>query len=249
MEGGTMMRATRYSIVCLIAIFSAIALSTPMEAVGQHPAKPRLLVLPWVVIDRSSNQDCAKLTPQPPVSAEARRLAVSAQETLDAAMHRHRMMGMIPRRDWEPHWKQLPPGKVFSQGPGCAICTPIGSLLRYDHAALRQLGQAVQADYVWLGVSVVPLISGQTPARPDDCCREALGRERDAVLARSSVLLVRIQDGEVVWQRDARRFDAEVPRRVGRAPMPARFRREIAVKGTAKMLGNAFRREHRGWAG
>lgn len=128
-------------------------------------------------------------------------------------MHRHRMMAMIPRREWEPSThsvgtrKQLAPGHRVSQGPGFALCSPEGSLLRYDRAALLGLGQSVRADYVWLGVTVVPLISGKTPVRPGDCCRQALGRERDAVLARSSVLLLCVRDGEVVWQRDARRLD------------------------------------------
>jgi hypothetical protein len=218
-------------------------------AAGSRAAKPRVLVLPWIVIDRSTNQDCDELNAaQSAASAEARSFAIAAQESLDAAMHRHRMTEMIPRREWEPRWKSLQPGQVVSQGAGCAVCTLVGSLLQYDRSALQQLGQSLRADCVWLGVTVVPVTLVDTDTRPDDCCREVMGQEREAVLARSSALLVRVRDGEVVWQRDARQLDAQVPRRVGRAPMPARFRREIAVKATAELLGDAFRREHReGW--
>jgi hypothetical protein len=234
----------------LFPVFAALTLPSTAHSAEPIRTKPRLLVVPWVVIDRNTNRDCAKLDPpQPTASAEARDLAMAAQATLDARMHRHPMVAMVPRREWEPHWKQLAPGQGVSQGPGCAVCTPVGNLLHYDRAALQQLGQSVQADYVWLGVTVVPLIAGRSGTRPDDCCREALGRERDSVLARSSALLVRVRDGAVVWQRDARRFDADVPRHVGRAPLAARLRREFAVKGTAEMLGNAFRREHRAWQG
>jgi hypothetical protein len=247
------------ALLCLALLLPSGAGALPAAAAGARadpgvgvptsarPAdKPRLLVLPWVVIDRTTNRDCSKLgSSQAPARAEALRLAGSAQAALDAAMHRHGMMEMIPRKEWEPHWRELPPGRVVWQGPGCAVCTPVGELLHDDRAALQALAQAVRADYVWLGVTVVPLTKQNQDNRPDDCCREALAQERKAVLARSSVLLVRASDGEIVWQRDARRLERDVPHRVGRLVRTAAARREIAVKDTAHLLGNAFSREHR----
>jgi hypothetical protein len=108
---------------------------------------------------------------------------------------------------------------------------------------------------VWIGVTVVPLTRETKDTRTDVCCREALALERDAVLARSSALLVRVSDGEAVWERDARRLEREVPTRFPRESS-GRFlarqgiehspgkHREIAVTATAHDLGAAFRREH-----
>jgi hypothetical protein len=240
------MRSNQQSVLW-IAVLSAALLLLPGSSLAQATSsKPRVLVLPWLVIDRSTNQDASRLAPSSPrVSAEARRLASSAQAALDAVMHRHRMMTMIPRREWEPHWKQLQPKPVVRQGPGCAVCTPVGELLRYDRAALRRLARAVRADYVWLGVTVVPLTPQSRDTRPDDCCREALAQEREAVLARSSALLVRASDGEATWQRDARRLDRDVPRRTRHSVYTLQRRREFAVRHTARALGSAFGREHR----
>jgi hypothetical protein len=203
-------------------------------------------VLPWLVIDRTTNQECSRSGRTPAATgAEARRLATAAQESLDAVMHRHRMMAMIPRKEWQPQWQQYQPGQIVRQSAGCAVCTPIGALLEYDRTALQALGQAVRADYIWLGVTVVPLTRESAGSRSDDCCREALAQERRAVLARSSALLVRVRDGEVVWQRDARRLERDVPGRVGRFIRSEPLRREYGVKNTARMLGNGFAREHR----
>jgi hypothetical protein len=198
------------------------------------------------VIDRTTNRECSR--PESvgaPLNNEARRLAQSAQAALDAGMHRHRMMEMIARREWEPHWQALEPGQVFRQGPGCSVCTPAGELIRYGRAAVQGLAQAVRADYVWLGVTVVPLTRDSAAAsRPDECCREALGTGRKAILARSAVLLLRASDGEVVWQRDARRLEGDVPHRAGKIARPPSVRRAYAVDATARLLSNAFRREH-----
>jgi hypothetical protein len=203
-------------------------------------------VLPWLVVDRNTNRDCEKLGPaEAPAIEEARRLARSGQAALDAAMHRHRMMEMIPRKEWEPRWAEMKPGSVLRQGEGCAVCTPAGQLIRYDRAGLQRLAQAVRADYVWLGVTVVPLTREAKGNRPDDCCREVLAQEGKAVLARSSVLLVRATDGTLVWERDARRLEREVPSRAGRVARTPAKRRWYAVRTTAHLLANAFGREHR----
>jgi hypothetical protein len=240
------MQAEKNALLRLGTSLAGLLLLSHLGLAQDASTNPRLLVLPWVVIDRTTNRDCSKLgPPRAAVSAEAQRLAISAQAALDAAMHRHGRMAMIPRAEWEPHWRQLAPGRVVWQGPGCAVCTPVGDLLRYDGTALQGIAQAVRADYVWLGVTVVPLTTESQDNRPDDCCREALAQKRKAVLARSSALLVRARDGEIVWQRDARRLESDVPRRVGRFIRPAALRREYGVKDTARLLGNAFGREHR----
>jgi hypothetical protein len=153
---------------------------------------------------------------------------------------------MIPRKEWEPHWKQFRPSQVVRQGSGCAVCTPVGQLLQYDRARVRQIAQAVKADYVWLGVTVVPLTPESRDNRPDDCCREGLAQERRKVLARSSALLVRGRDGEVVWQRDAREFERPVFAPPPKSPLRGRKRTPAeAVRNTAQALGTAFGRDHR----
>ena len=210
---------------------------------------PRLLVLPWLVIDRNTNTDCAQLGPsQSSISEEAQRLAISGQAAMDNMMHSHGSLKMIPRKEWEPHWKDLQPGQAMQQGPGCAVCTPAGQLIRFDRSALLGLAQGLQADYVLLGVTVIPLTPESRDTRPDDCCREALALERKAVLARSSALLVRVRDGEVTWARDSRRLDRDVPRVAfsgkGGSRMYTRERRlDFAVRDTAHDLGKAFRRD------
>jgi len=232
----------------LAALLGALGIAclSGLPAPAQENAKPRLLVLPWLVVDRNTNRECTRPeSAGAPLNGEARRLAQSAQSTLDAAMHRQGTMEMIPRKEWAPHWQGFQPGTVFRQGAGCAVCNPAGELLRYDPAAVQGLAQAVRADYAWLGVTVVPLTAGKSASPPDDCCREALGQGRNAVLARSSVVLVRASDGAVVWQRDARRLEGEVPYRIGKINRSPDSRRAIAVDSTAKLLAGAFRREHR----
>jgi hypothetical protein len=245
------MRSISGVVLACMGVMTGL-LMRPDAGVAQTAAsKPRLLVLPWVVIDRSTNKacsigDCPLLPPsEAPALREAQKLAQAAQAALDAAMHQHGMIQMIRRKEWEPHWKPLQPTQVVKQGSGCAVCTPTGSLLRYDRAAVQELGRSVAADYVWLGTTVVPLTreSVETPASP--CCREALALERKKVLARSSALLVRVKDGETVWQRDARELDQDVPRSGRRVSYPPERRREYAVKETAHTLGKAFGREHR----
>jgi hypothetical protein len=245
------MRSTRGVVLACLGVITGL-LMLPDAGVAQTAAsKPRFLVLPWVVIDRSTNKacaigDCPLLPPsEAPPLREAQTLAQAAQAALDAAMHQHGMMQMIPRKEWEPHWKPLQPAQVVKQGPGCAVCTPAGNLLRYDRAAVQGLGGSVGADYVWLGATVVPLTAERSETASAPCCREALAQERKKVLARSSALLVRVKDGQTVWQRDARQLDQDVPRRGRRAVYSPMTRREYAVKETAHALGNAFGREHR----
>ena len=250
--------ASRAQNTLTLAVLLAPLLLSGARTNAAEPAagKPRILALPWVVIDRTTNQLCT--TPEPtasPVTREAGGLARSAASALDAEMHRYGRAKVIPRKEWEPAWKQINPGRIVRQGAGCAVCAPINQLLQYDRASLQDLARTVRADYVWLGVTVIPLTRETKESRPDECCREALALERDAVLARSSALLVRVSDGEVVWERDARVMDREVPKSFPRAASnkfhgiqgidhpPARHR-EIAVDATAHDLGKAFRREH-----
>jgi hypothetical protein len=197
------------------------------------------------VIDRTTNLDCAGPESPGAVSGEARRLAASAQAALDAEMHEHAMMAMVSRKEWQPHWDGLRGSRVLWKGVGCAVCAPAGALIRYDRTLVQQLARAVDADYVWLGVTVAPLTPPKGAPPADACCREALAQERPAVLARSSALLVRASDGEMVWQRDARRLERDVPTRAGRINRTPERRRAYAVDATAHLLGRAFRREHR----
>ena len=235
---------TRRTVSALGLLF-ALALTPVIAAGAESPARPRLLVLPWLVIDRTTNLECARDEGSPvPVTREARDLGVAAQAALDKAMHDHRAFAMIPRREWEPLWTSYTPAQVYHAGSGCAVCNPVRDLVQYDPAILRTLAQAAHADYVWLGVTVVPLTAARRGVVGDACCRAALGEKRSAVLARSSALLVRVRDGMVVWQQDARRLEREVPVRAGKINRLPAVRRAMAVKGTAHSLGDAFRREH-----
>lgn len=260
------MRTTRHprlwllaSVVALVplAVQTGLGGSEPPRSESPAPSHkpwlpgkaPRVLMLPWLVIDRNTNVDCFKLgAPQSSISEEAQALAISGQAAMDNLMHSHGSLKMIPRKEWEPHWKELPPGQVMQQGPGCAVCTPAGQLIRFDRPALLGLAQGLQADYVLLGVTVIPLTPESSDNRPDDCCREALALERQAALARSSALLVRVRDGDVTWERDARRLDRDVPRVAfhgkGASVTYTRERRlDFAVRDTAHDLGKAFRRD------
>lgn len=233
-----------------VLLAAALLAAGGMPAPAQPAAKPRLLLLPWLVVDRTTNQDCTRPEGAAgPSGSEARRLAASAQAALDAEVHHQRELELIPRREWLPHWQALGGSRVVWQGAGCAVCSPAGELIRYDRLLVQQLALQTGADYVWLGITVAPLTPPGAPwacaAPPDDCCREALARERPAVLARSSILLVRARDGEVVWQRDARRLERDVPYRAGRLSRAPSARRAIAVDETAHLLGKAFRRERR----
>ena len=238
------MRATYLLHVCLMSLLALFMPLARSSAAPVPPGAPRLLVLPWLVIDRNTNLDCAKLaTSLPAIVAEAQRLAISGQAAMDNMMHSHGFLKMIPRKEWEPHWQELAPGQVVRQGPGCAVCTPAGQLIQFDRAALLGLAHGLQADYVLLGVTVVPMTPQSRDTRPDDCCRAALALERRVVLARSSALLVRIRDGEITWQSDARRLDRDVPRPVHRTTHQAEGRLDLAVRDTAHDLGKAFRRD------
>jgi hypothetical protein len=225
------------------------AIPPPGHKPWEPGAAPHLLVLPWLVIDRNTNTDCAKLAPsQSSISEEAQRLAISGQAAMDNMVHIHGSLKMIPRKEWEPHWKELAPGQLERQGSGCAVCTPVGQLIRLDRTALVQFAQGLQADYVLLGVTVVPLTPERSDARPDDCCRAAPAQERQAVLARSSALLVRVRDGEVTWARDSRRLERDVPRvafraKGSRVAYTREKRVDFAVRDTAHDLGKAFRRD------
>jgi hypothetical protein len=176
---------------------------------------PRLLMLPWMVIDRTTDQSFTHpQAARTPLTEEAHRLTHSAQAAMDAVFHRQSGVAhLIPLSEWEPHWDRLKPGEMIWQGTGCAACTPVGDLLRFDRAVIQQFARTARADYVWLGVTVVPLTAGPPRGASDECCREALAQDTEAILARSSALLIRIRDGEVVWQRDARRLDRDVLRR------------------------------------
>jgi hypothetical protein len=195
----------------------------PPPSVPARSTKPRLLVLPWLVLDRTTDQ-CVSGPghSSAPSGDEAQRLSLSAMAALDAVLHRHGGLGeMVQRAEWLPYWEEATSDDCVRQGPGCASCTPAGDLLRYDRVRLQGLGQAARGDYIFLGITVVPLTGDSGGARPDACCREALTLERDAVLARSSVLLVRVRDGETIWQRDARRLDRDVLRRSSRPIYPS----------------------------
>lgn len=225
-----------------LALIPFLALSVPA---GAQVKQPRLLVLPWLVIDRNTNRECSRPEGSGAEGKEAQRIGASAQAALDAEMHGQKTLAMIPRKEWQPQWSSLANNRVLWKGAGCAVCTPAGELIRYDRALVQQIAQAVQADYVWLGVTALPLTPGKGSPAPDDCCRDALAQGRRGILARSSVLLVRAQDGEVIWQRDARRLEQDVPHRAGKIVHPPSLRRTFAVDATAHLLGKAFRREQR----
>lgn len=229
------------------ALFFLLSLAalTGAPATVEGKAKPRLLVLPWLVIDRTTSRDCTLPAGGGAAGNEARRLAASAQAALNAEMHDLGMLEMIPRKEWQPRWDALQGSRMLWKDAGCAVCAPAGALIRHDRSLVQQLARQVQANYVWLGVTVTPLTSLKDSNPADDCCREALARERPAVLARSSVLLLRANDCEVIWQRDMRRLERDVPRRVGKINRTPGRRRIHAVEATARLLGKAFRREHR----
>jgi hypothetical protein len=120
----------------------ASALLAGRDASAEQTNKPRLLVLPWVVIDRTTNKVCptsGSTTSQS--NREAAALAGRAEAALDAEMHRFGRAEMISRKEWEPEWKQRKADQVVRQGEGCAVCTPVGQLLKYDRTALQELAQ------------------------------------------------------------------------------------------------------------
>lgn len=214
------------------------------RVLGAAEAPPRILVLPWLVVDRTTNRECSREGTSAATTAEAQGLSRSAGEALDARLHRHGKGMLIPRREWQSHWVRLQPARLYRLGEGCAICTPPSELLRFDRDALTGLARATGADYVWLGLTVAPLTPETPRTRPDECCRAALGRGRSRVLARSSAILVRARDGEIVWQRDARRFEEDVPARVGKVVRRHPARLALAVDGTAHRLADAFAQEY-----
>jgi hypothetical protein len=223
---------------------AAGSLVTLPSAIAGSSATPRLLVLPWLVVDRTTNRECSRAA-EPALGDEARRLSRSAGEALDSGLHRVGKASLISASEWRAPWAALRPHQVYRLGEGCAICTAPSELLRFEAGALLGLAQSVRADYVWLGLTVVPLSTESKANRPDDCCKDALGRGRSRVLARSSAVLVRVADGAVVWQRDARRFEDDIPARVGKVSRSRRTRVAMAVDGTAHRLAEAFNREHR----
>jgi len=230
----------------IFALLTLAVLTARLTLAADMANPPRLLVLPWLVIDRGTNRECTQDERAPiPAKGEAQRLALAAQAALDNEMHDHRMFEMVPRREWAPLLASYGSGQVYRPGPGCAVCNPVRQLLQYDPALLTTLAQGARADYVWLGVAVLPLTSERDPARGDACCRAALGTGRDAVFARTSALLVRVRDGALMWQQDTRRLEREVPTRAGRIRRTPGMRRQIAVKSTAHELGAAFRGDHR----
>lgn len=233
-------------LVAVPVLALAVAAANSASALREStPLQPRLVVLPWLVIDRTTNRECSRTEPASIASSvEARRLSQSAQAALDGQMHRLGLAEMISRKEWEPEWRSRKPAEFYRTAPGCAVCASVGDLIRFDPAALQQLAGSVRADYVWLGVTVTPLSSERSASRPDECCQEALGEGRDAVLARSSALLWRASDGEIVWQRDARRFDRDVLRKAGKIAHSPENRRRYAVEHTARALAGAFKREY-----
>lgn len=218
-------------------------------------ARPRLLGLPWVIIDGNGSGSQPKPgSPGGPISAQTERLAYSARAAIDATLRRRGIMEMIPRKAWEPQWEKLKAERGIGQAAGCICCPPAPELLRYNRTALQRLGQAVHADYIWLGVTVVPLSAAHPKAQSDSCCQKPLAPQQEQVLARSGGLLFRVSDGEIVWRQEARRLDHEVLRRShyrhhrSRGPFRTIYsppeRHEMAVDETAHMLANAFVREH-----
>jgi hypothetical protein len=185
-----------------------------------------MLVLPWLVIDRGAVERCPAHTLAPRAAApnahpipspaadrqaieERHVLAQSAQAALDGVMHFYGVAEMVPRKEWEPYWRRTQPEKVLWEGAGCLGGTPVVALLRYDLVALQRLARAVNAEYVWLGATVVAL----TPA-------PALRQDSQAELARSAALLVRVRDGKRMWEGEAARHEHDVPRQSYRIVPP-----------------------------
>jgi hypothetical protein len=101
-------------------------------------SQPRLLVLPWRVIDRTTNQvySAADL-PRSTASEEARQLSESGMAALDAVLHRHGGLGeLMPRSEWQPYWDEGIIGPWACYSSQCASCAPVGELLRHDRARL-----------------------------------------------------------------------------------------------------------------
>jgi hypothetical protein len=245
------MRNARAIVACLTCWTVALLISQGLAAWAEHSqpsgvgepaitssdsssrqpnsALPRLVVLPWLVIDRSTNRGAVEPgLPQLSPMSEAQQLSFSGMAALDAVLHRHGGLGqLVPKSEWWPFWEQAAPWGWLRQGDGCASCTPASALLRYDRERLQQFGRSVQADYLLLGVAVTPLTEQTDAPDPDDCCHQALTIDRTTILARSSVLLVRVSDGETLWQRDARRLDRDVLRQSSRPiyPPPGERRR------------------------
>ena len=237
-----------------LALAALIAAVCAVPTNAERPRKPRMLVLPWFVVDRNSNLNCDKLKAEDPAaSAAGFRVAEAGQAALDAQMHRYGKLDLIKRSEWEPYWKQTSHKELFFQGQGCAVCSPVGELIRYNPTELSKLADKVGAEFVLLGLTVVPLTTHKA-SRTDECCRDALALERESVLARSSVILIRAKDGASIWQRDARRLEKEVrhvnprerfsdPQGTSPEPFTEEKRLRVAVGDTAEALGRAFRRE------
>jgi hypothetical protein len=239
----------------LQAAFLLLLSWTAVCLAQEAAARPRLLGLPWVIIDGNASGSQPKPgSAAAPIRAQTERLADSARGAIIATLRRQGIMEMIPRKAWQPQWEKLKAAGAIAQVDGCICCPPAPELLRYNRPALQRLGQAVHADYIWLGVTVVPLSREQPKQSSDSCCRKAPGPQQESVLARSGSLLFRVSDGEVVWRQEARRLDREVLRRGhyrhhgSHSPFRITYsppeRHEMAVAGTARMLANAFVREH-----
>lgn len=249
-------------LAALLTAFSAGARSTAQPSAG---ARPRILVAPWLVVDRTTNQEFTRSGSAAGSTAlEARRLGDSAYAALDRALHKQDETDLVPRREWEPFW--APTAAAVQVAGSCPICASSGQLLRYRRTDIQKLARAVNADYVWLGAVAVPLTSSAGTPESDECCREALALEKRVILARSTAVLVRASDGETVWERDARWPDTrdrkKLPVRYGMPDQPRTEsghemrprnnekpllspygERERAVDATARELADAFHRE------
>ncbi len=240
-------------------------------AVAAHASpdpQPRILSLPWLIIDRNSGRDAEALRKeQPDAAAEAGRLSISAQAALDAVMDRHKRSRMVPRGEWEPLWTKMGSEKVVRSRPACTACGSAEELVAYESEALKRMATSVQADYVLLGVAIVPLVF-ETPAKgAEHKCPSSTSATREPYVIRGLLRMVRVEDGKTMWQGETRwphsrrsphstaikvgpRFGGGLGRRP-KAPAvpPAAFEaREKMVDAAVHALGHALRKEFPGMA-
>lgn len=250
-----------------ILILAVVAVAS--SAAGREPeprSEPRILSLPWLIIDRNSCRDAGGLrVGHPDAAAEAGRLSLSAQTALDAVMDRHKRSRMIPRAEWEPLWAKSSAEKLLRSREACTACGSSEDLMGYDPTAIGRLASSLQADYALIGVAIVPLVF-ETPVKQEKHpCPEAEASVREPYLIRGLLRMIRAEDGATVWQGETRwphsrrsphsttikvgpRFGGGLGRRRRTpAPPPTAFEaREKMVDAAVHALGHALRKDFPG---
>lgn len=238
------MIATKRSFALAVAAAAVWFVTPGADAQSRNVVstdQARHALLPWLVIDQNSHRSHTPFAPEEaPGSREAKRLSRSAQAVLDGQLHRAGEASLLPRDAWEDTAAATALRSAINVGDGCPLCLDAAALVRFDPDAIKRAGEAIRADYLWLGAVATPLTGSR---HADECAQSEQHRREGTPLARAAVLLVRVSDGTVVWKRTTRIPERLIPHLQGKIARPPHERRHEAVELAARTLGGAFRRD------